>query len=46
MIYEVGSITGPVVSGAALDHWPALGLPVAVGIVAALFIVIALVRGR
>ncbi|HWA47847.1 MAG TPA: MFS transporter, partial [Dongiaceae bacterium] len=43
MMYEVGSITGPVVSGAALDQWPALGLPIAVGIVAALFIVIAAV---
>jgi MFS family permease len=41
MMYEVGSITGPVVSGLALDQWPALGLPIAVGIVAALFIVIA-----
>jgi MFS family permease len=44
MIYEVGSIAGPVVSGFALDQWPALGLPVAVGIVAALFIVIAVVQ--
>lgn len=44
MMYEVGSITGPVVSGAALDRWPAYGLPVAVGTVAALFIVIALPR--
>jgi MFS family permease len=41
MMYEVGSITGPVVSGAALDHWPSLGLPVSVGVVAALFVVIA-----
>jgi sugar phosphate permease len=41
MMYEVGSITGPVVSGLALDQWPALGLPIAVGIVAALFVVIA-----
>jgi hypothetical protein len=41
MVYEVGSITGPVVSGAALDEWPTWGLPVAVGIVAAMFIVVA-----
>lgn len=44
MTYEMGSITGPVVSGAALDQWPALGLPIAVGIVAAMFIVIAAAR--
>jgi MFS family permease len=44
MTYEVGSIAGPVVSGAALDHWPDLGLPIAVGIVAAMFIVIAVVQ--
>lgn len=44
MVYEVGSITGPVVSGAALDRWPALGLPIAVGIVATLFIVVAVGR--
>ncbi len=44
MTYEVGSIAGPVVSGAALDRWPALGLPIAVGIVAALFIVVAVAK--
>jgi MFS family permease len=44
MMYEVGSITGPVASGAALDRWPTFGLPVAVGLVAALFIAVALVR--
>ncbi len=44
MTYEVGSIAGPVVSGAALDQWPALGLPIAVGIVAALFIVVAVAK--
>lgn len=41
MMYEVGSITGPVLSGVALDHWPTWGLPVAVAMVAASFIVIA-----
>lgn len=44
MIYEAGSIFGPVASGAALDRWPSYGLPVAVGIVAALFIPAALAR--
>lgn len=44
MMYEVGSIAGPVVSGAALDRWPTYGLPVAVGLTAALFIGVALVR--
>ncbi len=44
MVYEVGSIAGPVVSGAALDRWPVYGLPVSVGVTAALFIGIALAR--
>lgn len=44
MMYEVGSITGPVVSGAALDRWPVMGLPTAVAIVAAIFIVIAVAQ--
>ena len=46
MMYEVGSITGPVASGAALDRWPAYGLPVSVGVVATVFVVVALVRRR
>jgi MFS family permease len=44
MLCEVGSITGPVVSGAALDYWPNWGLPISVSVVAALFIVVALAR--
>lgn len=44
MIYEAGSIFGPVVSGAALDRWPTYGLPVAVGVVAAIFILAAATR--
>lgn len=46
MMYEVGSIAGPVVSGAALDRWPTYGLPVSVGVVAVLFIVVALRPAR
>jgi MFS family permease len=45
MIYEVGSITGPIISGAALDHWPGYGLPASVGIAAAAFMIVALRRG-
>ncbi len=45
MIYEVGSITGPIISGAALDRWPGYGLPASVGIAATVFIVVALRRG-
>ena len=44
MMYEVGSISGPVTAGAALDRWPTYGLPVAVAIAAALFIVAAVMR--
>jgi MFS family permease len=46
MIYEMGSITGPVVSGAALDRWPDYGLPAAVGLAAASFMLVALVRRK
>jgi MFS family permease len=46
MMYEVGSITGPVAAGAALDRWPVYGLPVAVGLAAALFIAVALLRPK
>jgi MFS family permease len=42
MMYEVGSISGPVTAGAALDRWPLYGLPVAVAVAAALFIAAAL----
>lgn len=42
MMYEVGSISGPVTAGAALDRWPSYGLPVAVAVAAALFIAAAL----
>jgi MFS family permease len=42
MMYEIGSITGPVAAGAALDRWPIYGLPAAVGLAAALFIVLGL----
>jgi len=44
MVYEMGSIAGPVISGAALDRWPVFGLPCAVGLVAASFIAVALRR--
>ncbi len=44
MVYEMGSIAGPVMSGAALDRWPVYGLPCAVGVVAAAFIAVAMLR--
>jgi MFS family permease len=46
MIYETGSITGPVLSGAALDRWPNYGLPISVGIAAVMFIVVAALRRK
>ncbi len=46
MVYEMGSIAGPVTSGAALDRWPVFGLPCAVGAMAAAFIVVAALQPR
>lgn len=46
MLYEMGSISGPVLSGAALDQWPTYGLPATVGIAAAVFMIVALGRGN
>lgn len=46
MMYEIGSISGPVSAGAALDRWPVYGLPVAVALAAALFIAAALLPQR
>lgn len=46
MTYQAGAITGPVLAGVALDHWPVYGLTIAVGIVAVLFILLAVARPR
>ncbi len=46
MTYQVGAVTGPVVSGIALDHWSVYGLTVACSVVAVLFILLALARPR
>ncbi len=46
MIYETGSIAGPVISGAALDRWSVYGLPISVGVAAVMFIAVALARPR
>jgi MFS family permease len=46
MTYQVGSITGPILAGTALDHWPVYGLTIAVSVVAVLFILLALSRAR
>lgn len=44
MMYESGSIAGPIASGAALDLWPDYGLPVAVALAAGCFMALALLR--
>jgi MFS family permease len=46
MTYQVGAITGPVLAGVALDHWPIYGLTIAVSVVAVSFILLALARPR
>ncbi|WP_119461774.1 MFS transporter [Rhodospirillaceae bacterium SYSU D60014] len=46
MIYEIGSISGPVISGFAMDIWGGNGLVVTVGTVAAAFLLFSLLRAR
>ena len=44
MFYEIGSFTGPVIGGAAMDLWSEDGLPIAVAIVAGAFLLLGLLR--
>lgn len=44
MIYEVGSVTGPVAAGGAMDLWPQGGLLLSVGLAAGLFLLFGLGR--
>jgi len=44
LIWGMGALTGPSVAGAAMEAWPGLGLPGVIGVAAAAFLVLALVR--
>ena len=46
MMYEVGSMTGPVVVGGAIDLWARYGLPAVVAVASTLFVVFGLWTGR
>jgi hypothetical protein len=46
MMYEVGSVGGPILSGAAMDAWPLYGLPIVVAVVAGALFVFGLVRNH
>jgi MFS family permease len=46
MMYEVGSVGGPIISGAAMDQWPLYGLPVVVAVVAGALFLFGLVRNH
>ncbi len=46
MMYEVGSVGGPIISGAAMDAWPLYGLPVVVAVVAAALFLFGLMRNH
>ena len=46
MMYEVGSVGGPIISGAAMDVWPLFGLPIVVAVVAGALFVFGLLRNH
>jgi MFS family permease len=46
MMYEVGSVGGPILSGAAMDVWPLYGLPIVIAVVAGALFVFGLIRSR
>ncbi|MGH6960686.1 MAG: hypothetical protein ACREE7_09400, partial [Dongiaceae bacterium] len=46
MMYEVGSVGGPIISGAAMDIWPLYGLPIVVVVAAGALLVFGLLRNH
>jgi MFS family permease len=46
MMYEVGSVGGPILSGAAMDVWPLYGLPIVVAVIAGALLFFGLIRNH
>jgi MFS family permease len=46
MMYEVGSVGGPIISGAAMDVWPLYGLPIVVAVAAGALFAFGLLRNH
>ncbi len=44
MVYNVGSVTGPIIGGGAMDLWPRGGLPMTIAIAAVILIAVTLWR--
>src|SRR5215813_6614079 len=44
MMYEAGSVGGPILSGAAMDEWPFYGLPIVIAAAAAALFLFGLLR--
>ena len=46
MMYETGSVGGPILSGAAMDQWPLYGLPAVIAAAAAALLLFGLLRNH
>jgi MFS family permease len=44
MMYEFGSISGPVTAGFAMDMWQRVGMPLAIGLAASVLVLFGLFR--
>lgn len=46
MMYELGSFSGPIIAGAAMDGWPIFGMPVVIALASAAFVLFGILRNH
>jgi MFS family permease len=44
MMYELGSFSGPIIAGAAMDGWPIFGMPAVIAVASAAFVLFGILR--